>query len=268
MTALPQHLELSARQQDILERLEKQGRVSVSELADGLSVSDVTIRKDLQELEGRSLLKRVHGGAVAARRSKYNLSLAYKAGKLSRSKMSIAEAALGLVHDGDTLILDAGSTTLALARLLPQHKKRLTVVTNSLPVVTELVDVPDFDLIVLGGPVRKHSLAVAGPLSLENLRRLQADTVFLGADGASVERGLSTPDLGVAETKTAMIRAATLRVALVDHSKIGQGSLAPFAAWQDISTLVTDAPLPGPFAAFLRAKGVEVVVAQQLVETE
>ncbi len=261
MSSFPDGYEPNVRQQGILERLEGAGRVSVAELAEVLDVSDVTIRKDLQDLEEHSLLKRVHGGAVAARRSKYNLSLGYKLTRLSENKRLIAEAALTLVHDGDTLILDAGSTALALARLLPQYRRGLTIVTGSLPVITELAAVPDFELIILGGGVRKHSLSTFGPLSVANLARLEVDTAFLGADGASTERGLSTPDFSVAETKAAMVRAAKTCVVLVDHSKLDQGSLAAFARWEEVQTLVTDAALPEPFATYVQEAGVEVIVA-------
>ncbi len=264
MAAFPtQQLELNPRQQSILEQLEQRGRVSVTELAEDLEVSDVTIRKDLQLLEEFSLLKRVHGGAIAARRSKFNLSIAYKIRKLGPNKERIAYQALELIHDGDTLILDSGSTTLALARLLPQYKRGLTIVTNSLPIISELANVSDFELILLGGPVRKHSLATFGPLTVENLERLQADIVFLGADGASIERGLSTPNLGVAETKAAMVHAATECVALVDHSKISQTSLASFAKWRQIHTLVTDLSLADDFTQFLRESNVKVLVAEE-----
>ena len=262
MSSPERPFELNARQQDILERLEGAGRISVAQLAEDLGVSDVTVRKDLQELEEHSLLKRVHGGAVAARRSKYNLSLGYKLTQLSEDKRLIAEAALTLVHDGDTLILDAGSSVLALAQLLPQQRRGLTVVTGSLPVITELAAVPDFELIVLGGPLRKHSLSTFGPLSVANLGRLEVDTAFLGADGASTERGLSTPNFNVAETKAAMVRAARTCAVLVDHSKIDQGSLASFARWEEVQMLVTDVALPEPFAKYLLGVGVEVIVAQ------
>ena len=256
--------ELSDRQKAILERLERTSRVHVSELAQEHQVSDVTIRKDLQTLEEQSLLKRVHGGAVAARRTKYNLSIGDKIGRLTAGKTRIAQAALALVHDGDTLIIDAGSTTLALARLLPGRKRGLTVVTNALPIIAELSNRSSFELILLGGMVRSHSLAMIGPLTVANLRRLHADIAFVGATGADVRRGLSTPNFIEAETKAAMVAAASECVALVDHGKIGQASLAPFASWEECRTLVTDAPVPEELVEQLIAVEVTVVVADEL----
>lgn len=255
--------ELSSRQQEMLERLEIQGRVSVAELAKALKVSEVTVRKDLQELESFSLLKRVHGGAALAHRSKYNLSIGDKIGKESASKLAIAKRALECIHDGDTLILDAGSTTLALARLLPGRFQGLTIITNSLPIIAELSRFNSFELISLGGMVRLHSLAMIGPLTVTSLKRLHADRTFLGATGVTLERGLCTPNIIEAETKAAMIAAATERIALVDHTKIGQASLAPFVGWDQLNRFITDLPLPIELAEELKALGVTVQIASE-----
>lgn len=262
MIATQSAFNLTARQQEILERLEQQGRVEVAALAQALGVSEVTVRKDLQELESLSLLKRVHGGAVLAHRSKYNLSLGDKIGKESAAKLAIAREALKLIHDGDTLILDAGSTTLALARLLLGRFQGLTIITNSLPIIAELSRSGRFELISLGGMVRLHSLAMIGPLTVASLKRLHADRAFLGATGVTLERGLCTPNIIEAETKAAMVAAATERVALVDHSKIGEASLAPFASWEEIHHLISDRPLPEAFAKTLTERGLSLSIAE------
>ncbi len=255
-------LELSARQEAIMAQLERAGRVQVTELSEMLGVSEVTTRKDLQELEEASLLKRVYGGAVAAHRSKYNLSLGDKLGQFAPNKLQIAERALELVHDGDTLILDAGSSTLALARLLPGRRRQLTVITNALPIIAELSAAPDLELIVLGGIVRRHSLAMVGPQAVAALRGLHADMAFVGATGATPEQGLSTPNLIEAETKAAMVASAAACSALVDHSKLGQASLASFAPWAELDYLVTDAPLPPTFHDRLARDNVMCLVAK------
>lgn len=257
----PKYFELSPRQQHILTRLEQAGRVSVGDLSRELGVSDVTTRKDLQELEEGSFLKRVYGGAVAARRSKYNLSLGDKVGQLAAPKLRIAEAALALIHDGDTLILDAGSTTLALARLLPGRRRQLTVITNALPILAELSAVAGLELIALGGIVRRHSLALVEPQAVATLRGLHADMAFFGATGATLAQGLSTPNLIEAETKAAMLASAGEAIALLDHSKFDQASLAPFAPWEALRYLVTDAELTDAWRAHLEGCGVALVRA-------
>jgi DeoR family transcriptional regulator, fructose operon transcriptional repressor len=262
VAALPSpSYELSGRQRAILERLEQTARVEVTDLSKILGVSEVTIRKDLQELEQLSLLKRVHGGAISTHRTKWNPSLENRLGAQSDSKLAIAKAAIELVHDGDTLILDAGTTTLALARHLRGRRHNLTVITNSLPVLAELSN-SDYDLVVIGGMFRQHSLAMIGPLAVACLAKLHADIAFVGATAASLERGLCTPNIIEAETKAAMVKAASERVALIDYSKIGQASLAPFASWTEIQALITDETLDVKTTNYLQNQNVKVVVAQ------
>jgi DeoR family transcriptional regulator, fructose operon transcriptional repressor len=259
--------DLSGRQLAILERLEQNSRVEVTDLSKILEVSEVTIRKDLQELEQLSLLKRVHGGAISTHRTKWNPSLENRLEVQSDSKLAIAKAALELIHDGDTIILDAGTTTLALARHLRGRRRNLTIITNSLPVMAELSN-SDYDLVALGGMFRQHSLAMIGPLTVSNLSKLHADIAFVGATAASLERGLCTPNIIEAETKAAMVTAASDRVALIDYSKMGQASLAPFASWTEIQALITDETLDGKMTTYLQNQHVKVIVAQRELATK
>ena len=261
--ASPAREGLSERQERILAWLERTGAVGVGELAQALGVSEVTVRKDLQELEERSFLTRTHGGAVRSHRSKFNLSLGDKLARQPGAKDAIARAAVALVHDGDTVLLDAGSTTLALARLLPGRFRGLTVITNSLPIVAELTRGEGIEVISVGGVVRAHSLAQIGPLAALALSRLTADRAFLGATGATLERGLSTPNLVEAETKRAMLEAAPSRYALLDGSKLGRGSLAAFARWEELSGVITDRDAPEAFLDGLRERGLDVTVAAE-----
>jgi DeoR family transcriptional regulator, fructose operon transcriptional repressor len=254
--------ELTGRQLAILEQLEQTQRVEVTGLSKTLEVSEVTIRKDLQELEQLSLLKRVHGGAISVHRTKWNPSLENRLEVQSDSKLAIAKAATELIHDGDTLILDAGTTTLALARHLRGRRRNLTIITNSLPVMAELSN-SDYDLVALGGMFRQHSLAMIGPLTVSNLSKLHADLAFVGATAANLERGLCTPNIIEAETKTAMVKAASDRVALIDHSKMGQASLAPFASWAEIHTLITDETLDPKTTTYLQNQHLKVIVAEK-----
>jgi DeoR family transcriptional regulator, fructose operon transcriptional repressor len=259
--------ELTGRQLAILEQIEQTQRVEVTELSKILEVSEVTIRKDLQELEQLSLLKRVHGGAISVHRTKWNPSLENRLETQADSKLAIAKAATELIHDGDTLILDAGTTTLALARHLRGRRRNLTIITNSLPVMVELSN-SDYDLVALGGMFRGHSLAMIGPLTVSNLSKLHADIAFVGATAASLERGLCTPNIIEAETKAAMVKAASDRVALIDYSKIGQASLAPFASWADIQALITDETLDPKTTTYLQNQHVKVIVAQRETATK
>lgn len=252
---------LTERQRAILARLDREGSVVVAELARVLGVSDVTIRKDLHELERLSLLRRVHGGAELAHRSKWNPSIGTRLDRHPGAKAAIARAALAFVHDGDTVLLDAGTSTLALARRLRGGPGSLTVVTNSVPIVAELAQHDDIEVVALGGLVRGHSLAMIGPLTVAALARVHADVAFLGATGVSPRRGLCTPNLIEAETKAAMVRSADRCVALVDASKLAGASLAPFCAWAELAALITDRPVPPPLADVLHEHGVRVIVA-------
>jgi DeoR/GlpR family transcriptional regulator of sugar metabolism len=135
------------------------------------------------------------------------------------------------------------------------------MITNALPILAELSSAEGFELISLGGLVRSHSLAMIGPQTVANLRALHADRAFLGATGVTL-RGLSTPNLIEAETKAAMVAAAESCAALVDHSKVGSSSLAPFAPWEALDHFVTDAPLPRDLGEHLKACGVRVVCAE------
>ena len=249
---------MNTRQQYILNRIEVTKKVQVTELAESLDVSEVTIRKDLQELEGLSLLKRVYGGAIDVRRSKYNPALEQR--KITPEKLAIAHSALELIDDGDTLIIDAGSTTLALVQLLRDTFRSLCIVSNSLPIINELAQSP-FELVALGGELRRHSHACIGPITVASLRQLHADKAFLGATGLCPRHGLSTPNIIEADTKKAMLAAARERIVLADSSKFVSSSLANFAKWSDIHTLVSEGK-DCHFFHSLEAQGVRVHVSR------
>lgn len=249
---------LSRRQRGILEALGHGGHIQVVELAEMFNVSSVSIRKDLKELEARSLLKRVYGGAIAMHTSKYDFTIVDTE---SEAKQAMAVAAACLIEEHDTLLLDGGSSAFTLAQLLPRRFRHLTVITNSVPVMALLSKHSDFDMVGLGGNVHTYSMALIGPITVRQLADLRATRMFFSATGATVDRGLWIPDVVEAETKTAMLRASRERIALVEHQKFNDASLAPFAPWSDVDTLVTDRPLPKPFTDPLRRDEVCLVVA-------
>lgn len=223
----------------IIEMLEARGQVLVEGLAAEFGVSLVTIRKDLAELEGRGLLHRTHGGASWARRSLFNPSFREKAYLQQAEKQAIARATLELIEEGDSLILDAGSTTHALARAMKKRFRHLHIITNSVPIALELSET-SWELLLLGGSVRHHSQALIGPATVRALELYYVDKAILSATGASVSHGLTTPNDLEAQTKRAMIRAAGQVIGIVDSSKLGRVTLASFAALGALSALVTD----------------------------
>lgn len=227
------------RRGQIIEALEGRGQVLVEDLALEFGVSLVTIRKDLADLEARGLLHRTHGGASWAHRSLFNPSFREKAYLQQAEKQAIARATLELIEEGDSLILDAGSTTHALARAMKKRFRHLHIITNSVPIALELSET-SWELLLLGGSVRHHSQALIGPATVRALEPYHVDKAILSATGASVTHGLTTPNDLEAQTKRAMIRAAGQVIAIVDSSKLGRVTLASFAALGALSALVTD----------------------------
>lgn len=246
------------RRRAILDLLETQGEKSVEELARHFGVSQVTIRNDLASLEARGLVQRTYGGAVPVRKVLFNPSFEEKWRHRLEAKQAIARKALSFIQEGDTLILDAGSTTLALARLLKDRFNKLFILTNSIPLALELQG-SGLDLMVLGGTMRHHSLALIGPATVRTLAWYRADKAFLGATGVD-ERGYSTPNPLEAETKRAMLEAAGSAYVLADSSKLGRPTLARFADLQE-AVLITDGEADAGVVAKLRAAGAVIEVA-------
>jgi DeoR/GlpR family transcriptional regulator of sugar metabolism len=249
------------RRREIVALLEVEHRVRVEELAQRFDVSEVTIRKDLSELEARGLLQRTHGGAVLVHKSRFNPSFLEKLELHAAEKHAIACAALEHIREGDALILDAGSTTLALARVMRGQFRHLTVITSSVPIALELAHA-GWDLILVGGQVREHSLALIGPVAVNTLASFHADKAFLGATGVTLSDGYSTPNPLDAQLKQAMMRAANERYVLTDSSKLGHGVLANYARLEDITLLITDANAPADFIAALQQRGIAYKLAR------
>ncbi len=249
------------RRSQIIRLLEQHGSVRVEALAERFGVSQVTIRKDLAELEARGLLQRTHGGATYTHKSLFNPSFREKLYLRQAEKRAIARAALEHIDEGDSVILDAGTTTLLLARLMKARFRSLYVITNSVPVTLELADTR-WEILLAGGQVRPHSLALIGPATVRTLEDYHVDKAFLGATGASLEKGYTTPNPTEAEAKRAMLRAAERVFVLADSSKLGHATLARFAALEEVHHLITDTRAPAGFLEALRARGLEYTLAE------
>ncbi|MFC1463845.1 MAG: DeoR/GlpR family DNA-binding transcription regulator [Candidatus Brachytrichaceae bacterium NZ_4S206] len=249
------------RRREIIALLETERHVRVEDLARRFDVSEVTIRKDLSELEARGLLQRTHGGAVLVHKSRFNPSFLEKLALHAAEKRAIAHAALEYICEGDALILDAGSTTLALAKAMLGRFRHLTVVTSSVPIALELAHA-GWDLILTGGQVREHSLALIGPAAVNTLEGFHVDKAFLGATGVTLRDGYSTPNPLDAQLKQAMMRAADESYVLTDSSKLGRGVLANYARLEEVKLLITDAHAPADFLASLQHRGIAYKLAR------
>lgn len=256
------------RQGRIADGIATQGRVSVVELATSLGVTTETIRRDLDALEQAGLLRRVHGGAIAPRRaSLVEPSLDERFAMAGTAKAAIAARALDAIGRGyrGAVLIDAGSTTGALATLLPAHVAEnqvdLDVVTHAVPIAHALSAVPGIELAVLGGQVRGLTAAAVGPSTVLAIENLRPDLAFVGVNGLSADFGLSTPDPGEAAVKSVIVRGARRVVVLADSSKFGVESLVRFGRLDDVDILVTDEQPDAALADALDAAGVDVWLA-------
>jgi DeoR family transcriptional regulator, fructose operon transcriptional repressor len=248
------------RHREIVERARGVGRVDVSELAALFEVSLETVRRDLSALEGLGVLRRTHGGAVPVERARFEPGVAERMVAMAEEKRRLAEAALRFLPSRGAVLLDAGTTTGALAEALPVDLD-LTVVTNCLPIARTLAARSSLEVIVAGGRVRAKTLAAVDDLAARFLDGFVPDVAFVGANGVTVRRGLTTPDSAEAAAKRAMVRNARKVVLLADHTKVGQEYFVRFAEIGEVDVLVTDDGLDEEAAREIEAAGVEVVRA-------
>jgi DeoR family transcriptional regulator of aga operon len=247
------------RHASILQNLHNTGHASVIELSRTLQVSEVTIRNDLKELSDRGLIQRTHGGAVKNDLFVYDVPLYKKTKQHRPEKQNIAAAAAALVNDGEIVTIDSGSTTWELAKLL-KSKRQLTVITNSIPIASELSAVPNIQVIVTGGTVRRESLSLVGPHAEVLLREHFANKVFLGVDGFDVQSGLTTPNLDEARVNRLMVDMSREVIAVTDSSKFGRRSMCLIVPTNRIHKVITDSGIPKKDAEYLQSIGIEVII--------
>ena len=250
------------RQHAIAILVAERGRLAVTAVAEQFGVTTETVRRDLALLERAGMLRRVHGGAVqAGALTLVEPGLGERHDTRTEAKRKIAAAALDLLPSTDgSEILDGGSSTAALADILPTDR-RLYVATNSVPIASRLSVSPGITLHVLGGRVRGITQTAVGDATVRAMQDLRVDVVFLGTNGISPVHGFSTPDEAEAATKRAMVRAAQRAIVLADSSKLGREHLMRFAAIEDVDVLVTDGEAEHGIVAELETMGIEVLVA-------
>ena len=251
---------LEERRSRIKELIGSRDRATVQELAARFGVSAVTIRSDLDALARDGGLIRSHGGAVR-REEAVDMPLALKQELHRAEKNRIAHAAAQLIRDGETIILDSGTTTAAIAATIESlHLRSLTVITNALNVATALAPLPHVRLIMIGGMLRQVSSSLVGPQAEQVLRGLHADRLFLGVDSLDPEIGLMTPDILEAQLNALMIEVSQEVVAVADASKFGRRSVSVIAGVDRIHKLITDASASPEIVEALRARGVAVTL--------
>jgi DeoR/GlpR family transcriptional regulator of sugar metabolism len=228
------------RQSMILEHVRRSGGVRVSELTELLSVSDMTVRRDLDVLARHGLIEKVHGGAtLASAPSLDEPGFEAKSSRELSEKEAIAQTASRLVRSGTAIAISAGTTTCALARYI-MNVRDLTIVTNSIRVADVLQEAPGSPTVILTGGVRTPSDAMVGPVADLAIRSLHFDTLFLGCHGMDPRAGLTTPNLAESETNRCFVRGARQVVVTADHTKWGTVGLSSFANLSEVDVLITD----------------------------
>lgn len=246
----------------ILGQLEKDGQVSVNDLSESLGVSSVTIRNDLEQLEKKNMLLRARGGAMKISHAHVGLDypLSDKQKKHLLEKKEIGKKAVELIEEGNTIILDSGSTTFEVAKNLGRFED-LTVITNAINVANYLVEHKNINVIVPGGTLRKNSLSLVGILAEKGFRNYFCDKLFLGVDGFDSGYGLSTPNIEEAHLNQIMIEMSKRVIVVADSSKFNRRGFAFIAPINKIHTLITDNGIPMEEKAKLEGMGIEVLIA-------
>lgn len=247
------------RRRAILELINHDGRVLVKELAERFGTSQITIRKDLELLHSNGQVHRTHGGALTVQPGALLDPTLREKEKLHRKeKLHIAEAAARMVEEGESVLLDSGTTTTAIARALRDFR-HLTVITNAVNIAAELSGT-QVEVILTGGTVRKNSFSLVGPLAEETLRQLSADILFLGVDGFDSKHGLSTPNLLEAKVNKVMVEIARKTVAVCDSSKFGRRAMSTIVPVTAVQHVITDKQVNKNDLAGLKDAGVTVTL--------
>ncbi|NLJ86195.1 MAG: DeoR/GlpR transcriptional regulator [Firmicutes bacterium] len=252
---------LAAERRATIARLAKQhGSVRVADLRRQFDVTEETIRRDLEELEKSGYLKRTYGGAVSINGTGFELPYTRRVESHKEEKNIIARHAATLVQEGETIILDASTTALWLAKHLIDRRD-LTVVTNSIQIMLELAGRPGIRIICTGGNLRDRTLAFVGPLAERAIAGYYVDKVFMSGKGLTPTGGLTDSNELEVELKKAMLAAAKTRVAIIDSSKMGHRAFARIAEVTEFSEIVTDPGIDLAMAAAIREMGGNLAIA-------
>jgi DeoR family transcriptional regulator, aga operon transcriptional repressor len=246
------------RRDDIIKILYDQGRVRVDELSDQFSVTTVTIRNDLDFLEKKGILHRTHGGALLRKNVYEDPTLEEKQQRHIEEKQRIGQKAIEMIKDGDSILLDSGTTTREIARRLG-NLENLTVMTNAINIAYELVSKNNINVMITGGTVRSESYSLVGPDAEAVISNYYFDKLFLGVDGLDLEQGLTTPNPMEAQLNRLMVERAQEVIAVTDSSKLGRHSFSYICGLESISTLITDTNITPEFEKSLLRKDIEVI---------
>jgi len=247
------------RHQAILDLLNKNDAVQVTELVELLAVSEMTIRRDLDVLERKGLLRRVHGGAISNHGRSYEPPFLLRTTEQTEEKRRIGRAAAALIQKGDSVMLDVGTTTLEIARNLT-GQQNLTIVTPCFQIAALLAEHPGIRLILTGGIMRQGELSLVGHLAVRTVQDFYVDKFFMGAAGVDLEVGFTEFNVEDTLVKQAMLRSAKDITAVVDSSKFGQVAFTAIAPLQAVNRIITDSGLSPQLSLAIQQMGIELIL--------
>ena len=248
------------RRRRILEWMQEEGSARVRELAEAFGVSDATIRQDLEKLENEGFVIREHGGAFLNRGTPQSDPLTLHHQENMDKKRRIGALAASMVKDGETIILDAGTTTTEIAKRLTGHKN-LTIITNALNIAIILGSVPSFAVHMPGGQFKSPTLSLSGDKSVDYFRNIFAGKLFLATAGVALDAGLTYPSFADLQLKEAMIKAAAHVCLVADSSKINKSSFTRLGSLDVIHSFITDDGISEADAKGFAQRGINLMVA-------
>jgi DeoR/GlpR family transcriptional regulator of sugar metabolism len=246
------------RRQRVLDLVSRQGFVKLTDLAGSVGASESTVRRDLDYWQKQQVLRRTHGGAVYVGENGTLPALEERSGRQQAEKQAIARAAAARVHDGDALLLDGGTTTLEVARLLVDRP--LQVVTNSLPIAQLFANSHVTDLVLLGGYVYPKTGVALGPMTIRSMEDIHVHQTIMSAGGITA-KGLFNSNMLLVESERRMMRCADEVVVVADSTKFGRQALAFLCPLSAVDTVVSDAGVSAEHRTLLDEAGVRLVLA-------
>jgi DeoR/GlpR family transcriptional regulator of sugar metabolism len=252
-----------ARKEYILEKLNMNHSVKIQELSKQLKVTRETVRKDLYTLEEKGLIKKIHGGAILENQTQ-ETQYEKRKNELWGAKERIAKVAVSYIEDGDTIYLDYGTTTLALAKEIAKLKNiKLTVVTNTIPIVNTLIGMESINIIIPGGVVRNNESSLYGQFAMNNICDIFVTIGFFGCSGIDAQAAITSHHMGEVLISKQMIKKSQTSIVLADHSKFGNVAFNRTASFEDVDIVITDKITKSVKEyEILNQYGVEVVLAE------
>ena len=251
------------RKRKILDLIEQEDQVHIPEMARLFDVSEMTIRRDLEELDHIGVITRIHGGALSVNQlgKKNEPPIVERSHEQADEKRLIAKTIAGMVHDGEKIFLGSGTTSLAIAEEL-KHHENLTVLTNAITVINALIPAKQITVIVLGGFLRRAEMSMIGHFTQAALEDLQVDKVIIGIRGIHLEHGLTSDNLQELLTDQAILKISQKIIVAADHTKFGYTAAIKTAPITTATQIVTDHQAPADMIQKIRALGVEVITAE------